>query len=119
MNARTRMSDQFLKLMNVDTLSREYKNILVAKALKCWQVNLSFRYQNHTRKLILLRRSGNCSASSANKVGRLANLHGLKVSEYGEYYRSKSEYSNKEVDTWVYYDSVIPVLAQLLGRTTA
>ena len=32
MNARTRMSDQFLKLMKVDTLSKEYKNILVAKA---------------------------------------------------------------------------------------
>ena len=89
------------------------------KLLKCWQVNLSFRYQKSHQKTHSAKEIGELFGISANKVGRLANLHGLKVSEYGEYYRSKSEYSNKEVDTWVYYDSVIPVLAQLLGRTTA
>lgn len=31
-NARVRLSNQFLKLAKVDTLSKEYKNILVAKA---------------------------------------------------------------------------------------
>ena len=63
MNARTRMSDQFLKLMNVIPFRENTKTSSSRKLLKCWQVNLSFRYQNHTRKLILQRRSGNCSAS--------------------------------------------------------
>ena len=119
MNARTRMSDQFLKLMNVDTLSREYKNILVAKAAEVLAGEPVLSLPKSHQKTHSAKEIGELFGISANKVGRLANLHGLKVSEYGEYYRSKSEYSNKEVDTWVYYDSVIPVLAQLLGRTTA
>ena len=119
MNARTRMSDQFLKLMNVDTLSREYKNILVAKAAEVLAGEPVLSLPKSHQKTHSAKEIGELFGISANKVGRLANLHGLKVSEYGEYYRSKSEYSNKEVDTWVYYDSVIPVLAQLLGRATA
>ena len=108
-----------IKLMNVDTLSREYKNILVAKAAEVLAGEPVLSLPKSHQKTHSAKEIGELFGISANKVGRLANLHGLKVSEYGEYYRSKSEYSNKEVDTWVYYDSVIPVLAQLLGRTTA
>ena len=53
---------------------------------------------------------------SANKVGRLSNSHNLKVEKYGEWYRSKSENSTKEVDTWVYYDTVIPVFKEILNK---
>lgn len=119
MNARTRMSDQFLKLMNVDTLSKEYKNILVAKAAEVLAGEPVISLPKSRQKTYSAKEIGELFDISANKVGRIANLHGLKVSEYGEYYRSKSEHSNKEVDTWVYYDSVIPVFAQLLGKTTA
>lgn len=44
---------------------------------------------------------------SANKVGRIANAHRLKTDEYGMLYLSKSEYSDKQVETWRYYDCVI------------
>lgn len=53
---------------------------------------------------------------SANRVGRIANIHNLKTDQYGEYRRDKSQYSVKEVDTWVYFDTVIPVLAKILIR---
>ena len=119
MNARTRMSDQFLKLMKVDTLSKEYKNILVAKAAEILAGEPVISLPKSKQKTYSAKEIGELFDISANKVGRIANLHGLKVSEYGEYYRSKSEYSNKEVDTWVYYDSVIPVFAQILGKITA
>lgn len=119
MNARTRMSDQFLKLMKVDTLSKEYKNILVAKAAEILAGEPVISLPKSRQKTYSAKEIGELFDISANKVGRIANLHGLKVSEYGEYYRSKSEYSNKEVDTWVYYDSVIPVFAQILGKITA
>lgn len=119
MNARSRMSSQFLKLANVDTLSKEYKNILVAKAAEVLAGETIISLPKSKQKTYSAKEIGELFDISANKVGRIANLHGLKVSEYGEYYRSKSEHSNKEVDTWVYYDSVIPVFAQLLGKTTA
>ena len=119
MNARTRMSNQYLKLMKVDTLSKEYKNILAAKAAEVLAGEPVISLPKSRQKTYSAKEIGKLFDVSANKVGRIANLHGLKVSEYGEYYRSKSEYSNKEVDTWVYYDSVIPVFAQLLGKIIA
>ena len=56
---------------------------------------------------------------SANKVGHIANQNQLKQPAYGEYQRSKSEYSSKEVDTWRYYEAVIPVFAKLLNSNIA
>ena len=51
---------------------------------------------------------------SANKVGRIANAHGLKTDEYGMLYLSKSEYSDKQVETWRYYDCVIDKFKAIL-----
>lgn len=47
---------------------------------------------------------------SANKVGKLANQHDLKTSEYGKWFYDKSKYSNKEVETFRYYDEAINTL---------
>lgn len=51
---------------------------------------------------------------SANKVGALANKHGLKTPEYGAWFVDKSPYSSKEVRTFRYFDNVVPVLDNLL-----
>lgn len=47
---------------------------------------------------------------SANKVGKIANQHDLKTSEYGKWFYDKSKYSNKEVETFRYYDKAIDAL---------
>lgn len=57
---------------------------------------------------------GNKLGISANKVGSLANKHNLKTEEYGKLYHDKSKYSNKEVESFRYYDNVIPVLEELI-----
>lgn len=120
MNAKARMAGMYLKIAReVETLSIEYKNILAAKAAETLAGAPVLPLPKSKQKTYSAKEIGELFDISANKVGRIANLHGLKVSEYGEYYRSKSEYSNKEVDTWVYYDSVIPVFAQILGKITA
>ena len=51
---------------------------------------------------------------SANKVGRIANAHGLKTDEFGMLYLSKSEHSDKQVETWRYYDCVIDKFKSIL-----
>ena len=120
MNAKSRMAGMYLKIAReVKTLSTEYKNILAAKAAETLAGVPVLPLPKSKQKTYSAKEIGELFDISANKVGRIANTHGLKVSEYGEYYRSKSEYSNKEVDTWVYYDSVIPVFAQILGKITA
>lgn len=52
---------------------------------------------------------------SSYKVGRLANLHGLKTAEYGEVRLDKSRHSSKQVESFVYRASVLDKLSEILG----
>lgn len=54
---------------------------------------------------------------SGQMVGILANRHGLKTNQYGSLFNDKSKYSNKEVQTFRYYESVIPVLRALVEKS--
>lgn len=45
---------------------------------------------------------GNALGITANKVGKIANAHGLKTDEYGITVMDKSRYSSKEVTTFRY-----------------
>lgn len=51
---------------------------------------------------------------SANRVGKIANQHDLKTSEYGKWFYDKSKYSNKEIETFRYYNNVIDILKSYL-----
>lgn len=51
---------------------------------------------------------------SANKVGILANRHGLKTEKYGSLFNDKAKHSNKEVQTFRYFENVVPVLRDLI-----
>lgn len=53
---------------------------------------------------------------SANMVGRLANRHNLKTSEFGKVFYDKAKYCNKQVETFRYYDNVVPILEKIIAR---
>lgn len=53
---------------------------------------------------------------SANKVGKLANKHNLKISEYGKYVWDKSRHSDKQVETWRYNAKGIEALRDVLNQ---
>lgn len=53
---------------------------------------------------------------SKNKVGQLANKHGLKAPEYGQWFKDKSPYSAKEVSCFRYFDDIVPVLRGIMAR---
>lgn len=115
MNARSRMARTYLKLAQVDTLSGTYKTILTAKAAEALAGEPILPLPKSERKAYSAGEMGEMFGISANKVGRIANEHHLKTEEYGEYRRSKSEHSVKEVDTWVYFENVIPEFERILG----
>lgn len=119
MNARTRQADLYYKLSQVETLSPTYKSILVAKAAETLSGESIIPLLSVGRKTYSAEEIGKKFGISANKVGRIANKHNLKTEEYGEYQRDKSKYSAKEVDVWMYYDTVIPVIAKILGTEVA
>ena len=116
MNAQTRMAQTFLKLANVETLSSTYKNVLVSKASEVLAGEQIIPLPAiEQRKAYSARELGEMFGVSANKIGRIANQNNLKQPEYGEYRRDKSKFSSHECDTWVYFDSAIPVFSEILN----
>ena len=57
---------------------------------------------------------GDVLGISANRVGRIANAHGLKTNEYGLYYLSKSQHSDKQVEHFRYFEKAIDKFKAIL-----
>ena len=87
MNARVRMSNQYLKLASVNTLSEQYKNILVAKSAEVLAGKPLLPLPKSEQKMYSATEIGEMFNVSAQKVGRIANAYELKTDEYGEFYR--------------------------------
>lgn len=115
-NARVRESNQYLKIAAQIDIP-EYRYILQAKAAEALNGGVPvLPLQEVERKTYSATEIGDMFGVSANKIGKLANEHKLKVPEYAKLFYSKSEHSVKEVETWRYYDSVVPVFEKIFGR---
>ena len=57
---------------------------------------------------------GDVLGISANRVGRIANAHGLKTKEYGSYYLNKSQHSDKQVEHFRYFEKSIDKFKAIL-----
>lgn len=109
-----RKAEVLTAVLNVDTLSLQYKNVVSSLITNLIAGEMILPLPKQERRTYSAKEVGERMGVSANKIGRIANANSLKVPEYGEYYRSKSEYSNREVDTWRYYESVFPVIKEIL-----
>ena len=119
LNARVRESNQYLKIAAQIDIP-EYRYILQAKSAEALNGGVPvLPLQEVERKTYSATEIGAMFGVSANKIGKLANQHNLKTPEYGKLFYSKSEHSVKEVETWRYYESVIPVFEKLFGREAA
>lgn len=107
MNAKVRLSNQFLKLSKVETLSAEYKNILAAKAAEVLTGTQLIPLPQSEQKMYTATEIGAMFGVSAQKIGRVSNEHNLKTAEFGKWYRDKSQYSNREVDNFMYNDRAV------------
>ncbi len=113
-NARTRMANMFLKLANVDTISQEYKNILVAKSAEVLTGQPLLPLPKSEQKTYSATEVGQLLGVSAQKIGHIAKANNMKTDEYGGWYRDKSPYSNKEVDTFRYNDKAVEKFRSLI-----
>ena len=119
LNARVRESNQYLKIAEQIDIP-EYRYILQAKSAEALNGGVPvLPLQEVERKTYSATEIGAMFGVSANKIGKLANKHNLKTDAYGKLFYSKSEHSVKEVETWRYYDSVIPVFEKIFGREAA
>lgn len=57
---------------------------------------------------------GDILGITANKVGTLTNRHSLKTDQYGAWFNDKAKGHSKEVQSFRYYESIIPAMRNIL-----
>lgn len=112
-NAKARIANICLKIAEQVSVP-EYKQIMYSKATEVLFDEKVLPLPHCERKTYSAEDIGKVLGISANKVGRLANANNLKTAEYGKMVWDKSQYSNKQVETWRYYDSVISKMKEFL-----
>lgn len=115
-NAQARKASLYVKMANSDALSPQYKHVLLAYAAKELNGGQAVLPLPETKLGHSAGEIGKMFGLSANKIGRLANEHKLKIPGLGELRKDKSRSGPTEVDTWVYFDEAIPEFEKILGR---
>lgn len=91
-----------------------YKQVLQAYATKELTGEFLLPLPKLERKTYSAAEIGAELGISAHKVGTLTNANGLKTEEYGKWFVDKSAHSSKEVQSFRYYESIVPVLQGLI-----
>lgn len=113
-NAKARQANILLKIANNFSLNDNYKQVLFSYASSIIADKPLIPLPEAEEKTYSAGEIGEMLGISSNKVGRLANEHNLKTKKYGKLFHDKSKYSNKEVETFRYYESIIPMLRKIL-----
>lgn len=90
-----------------------YRQILQAYATKELVGKFALPLPEMPQETYTAEQIGKRLGISANKVGRIANAHGLKTEEYGRWFVDKSPNSAKEVRTFRYFESAISKIGAL------
>lgn len=109
MNAKVRMSKQF------ENLAKNAKTDKMKTVLLSYGANVlagtnivDLPTAEHQEKTYSAAEIGEILGGlSSNKIGRIAQKYGLKTEENGIFVHDKSRYSNKEVESFRYYEKVL------------
>lgn len=116
LNARTRQAKMWKELSQMTTINKE---IAFAKAGNVLAGKDLFSLPEATQKTYSADEIGAILGVSANKIGRLANTYNLKTPQFGKWFYDKAQHSNKEVETFRYYEKAISKFRTLLGGAVA
>ena len=101
-----------LDCSNISPVAKETALITSAETLT--GVSIGYRPQIE-QTTYSAKEIGDMLGISANRVGRIANAHGLKTEEYGLYYLNKSQHSDKQVEHFRYFENAIDKFKAILG----
>ena len=113
-NSLARKANVLLKIANSPDVNPRYRQILQAQASAIVAGKPLLPLPEAEQRTYSAEEIGKMLGISANMVGRLAKQHNLKTEQYGKWYHDKSKYSCKEVESFRYYESVIPELEKAL-----
>ena len=89
------------------------ETLLITSAETLTGVSIGYRPQIE-QSTYSAKELGDVLGISANRVGRIANAHGLKTKEYGLYYLNKSQHSDKQVEHFRYFEKSIDKFKAIL-----
>lgn len=113
-NSRARMASILMKLADKTDI-KEYKQVCCSYASTIIAGKPLLPLPEINKKTYSATDIANILGVTANKIGILANRNNLKTKQYGKMFYDKSRYSNKEVETFRYYDEAIPKFKELLS----
>lgn len=113
LNARTRQAKLILEMQKNKTLSPVAVELLNINALEKL-VDASVDYRPQTEKTYTATEIAKELGVTANKIGKIANAHGLKTADYGITVLDKSRYSDKQVPNFRYNEKGRQKLIELV-----
>lgn len=113
LNAQSRQCKLWLRLAETTDLP-DYKHICQQKAAEVLAGSPVLPMQKAERKTLSATEIGKILGITAHKVGMLANKFALKSDAYGKYFYDKSPNSNKQVETFRYYEDAVEKFKEIL-----
>ena len=98
-----------------DNAHGTWREVLLAHVTKELTGEFLLPLPKSERKSYSATEVGEILGVSANRVGSIANKLGLKTEEYGAWFHNKAKFSNKEVESFRYYDNAIEVIRDYIG----
>lgn len=117
-NSLARKANILLKMTKMTGITDQYKQVLCSYASAIIADKPLIPLPEISEKTLTAEEVGKQLGITANKVGRIAKEHNLKVEKYGKWFHDKSRYSNKEVPSFRYFENVIPVIGQILKEVS-
>lgn len=112
-NAKSRQAALWMKMAELIGSSEVHKQICAAYASKALEGEMVLPLPA-VEKTYTAREVGDRYGVSANRIGKLANRHGLKTAEYGMLVMDKAKGSCKEVESWRYNERGVQAIGELL-----
>lgn len=113
-NAKAREASLLLKIADRCKIG-EYVQVLHSKATEILTGQALIPLPEAPERTYSAQDIGKLFGISKQMVGRLANAHDLKTAQFGKLFYDKAKYSDKQVESWRYYASVIPQFEKILG----
>ena len=107
-NANVRKANLLLKI--ADSTQTAYKQVLQAHVTKLLTGEFLLPLPKAEKRTYSATEIGKRLGISANKVGILTNKYNLKTEKYGEWVYDKAKSAEKQIQTFRYYENIIPVL---------
>lgn len=113
LNAQSRQCKLWLRLAETTDLP-DYKHICQQKAAEVLAGSPVLPMQKAEKNTLSATEIGKILGITAHKVGMLANKFALKSDAYGKYFYDKSPNSNKQVETFRYYEDAVEKFKEIL-----